>query len=198
MSHSSLSPLACVTQATSIFFQHPVHPSSSNIPFILRALESRDGQRHAWAVCTTHCLLGPSPLACAAAPVAAAILSFFISSPAMANICIHMNALSSNGKTCNLQNKGITSLNPGSFAGIPRLAAIYLEGNKIRTLPEGVFSGLKNLRTISLRNNNLVNLPATTFNGLEKLETIHLQRNNLVSLPAKIFDKLENLRKIYL
>jgi len=176
MSHSSLSPTILAQQISST-------PPSSNIPSIVGA-----GFRR-WA---------PSLLACAAAPVAAAILSFFISSPAMANICIRMDALSSNGKQCDLRGKGITSLNPGSFAGLPRLASINLKGNKIRTLPEGVFSGLKNLRTIDLGGNNLVNLPATTFNGLEKLENIYLIQNNLVSLPAAIFEGLGNLRVISL
>ena len=176
MSHSSLSPTVLAQQISST-------PPSSNIPSIVGA-----GFRR-WA---------PSPLACTVAPVAAAILSFFISSPAMANICIRMDALSSNGKECDLSAKGITSLNPGSFAGLPRLTSIDLKGNKIRTLPEGIFSGLKNLRTISLWGNNLVNLPATTFNGLEKLEEIYLMKNNLVSLPASIFEGLGNLRQIYL
>ncbi|TGG80841.1 MAG: leucine-rich repeat domain-containing protein, partial [Aphanocapsa feldmannii 288cV] len=86
------------------------------------------------------------------------------------NICERMDALSSNGKTCNLSSKKITSLNSGDFDGLSNLQKLYLNNNKLSGLPEDVFNGLSKLRNLRLSNNDLSSLPEDIFAGLSKLQ----------------------------
>ena len=113
------------------------------------------------------------------------------------NICERMDALNSNGKTCNLSSKEITSLNSGDFDGLSNLQKLYLNKNKLSSLPEDVFDGLSKLRNLRLDNNDLSSLPEDVFDGLAKLKSLNLNKNDLSSLPEDIFaglSKLQNLR----
>lgn len=117
--------------------------------------------------------------------------------PAMAtNICIRNNALSIDGRVCNLRNKGITSLKPGDFKGLPRLKGIHLNYNKLNSLPSAIFNDLPNLEYIGLGYNNLVELPQDIFKGLNRLEEIDINNNQLVQIPENVFNGLQNLEII--
>ena len=114
------------------------------------------------------------------------------------NICERKNALNSNGKTCTLSSKGITSLNSGDFAGLSNLENIYLDRNELTSLPEDIFAGLSNLQYIGLSRNNLNNLPEDIFDELSNLRRLALSNNVLVNLPEDIFDGLSKLRYLAL
>ena len=112
-----------------------------------------------------------------------------------------------------LENKGITALKSGDFAGLTSLSGFDLSGNPgLTTLPEDIFSGLTSLQVIRIDNNTeninavvqvnetkgLTTLPEEIFDGLTSLETLNLIDNNLGSLPEDVFDGLTSLRHLWL
>ncbi|HBP53029.1 MAG TPA: leucine-rich repeat domain-containing protein [Synechococcus sp. UBA8638] len=79
------------------------------------------------------------------------------------------------GQICDRSNKGITSLSPGDFDGLPNLVTILLERNALTSLPESVFDGLSNVREIRVNRNNLTSPPEGIlgiFDGLSNLAII--------------------------
>jgi len=104
------------------------------------------------------------------------------------------------GQVCNLRNKGITSLKPGDFDGLPNLVSLFLNKNALTTLPEGIFDGLSELRDVNLRNSSLTTLPEDIFDGLSNLEWIllagSLARGKLTTLPSGLFDGLSSIEHI--
>ena len=96
-----------------------------------------------------------------------------------------------------LQDKGITSLQSGDFAGLTGLETLVLQRNSSLTeLPSGVFSDLTAMEDLSLGDNSLTSLPDGVFSGLTALEGIDLQDNELTSLPDGVFSGLATLRDI--
>ncbi|TGG93091.1 MAG: hypothetical protein ERJ67_04885, partial [Aphanocapsa feldmannii 277cV] len=134
-----------------------------------------------------------------AAPTLAALLILSPSAHSQTqNICERLNALSSNGKTCNLSSKGITSLSSGDFDGLSNLRFLHLYNNNLSSLPEDIFAGLSKLNTLWLYSNELSSLPENIFAGLSKLRVLYLHKNELSSLPENIFDELSGLKRLYL
>ena len=97
-----------------------------------------------------------------------------------------------------MEDKSITSLKAGDFAGLTAVTVIGLESNRVTSLPETVFSGLTALETLSLEDNFLSLLPAEVFSGLTALETLRLNDNVLSSLPAEVFSGLTALETLSL
>ena len=117
-----------------------------------------------------------------------------------------------------LDDKGISSLKSGDFAGLTGLTVLRLVGNELSSLPVGVFSGLGRLKSLDLRHNpfaklswsdfanlplleildlsntQLTELPSGAILGLESLESLRLGSNLLTSLPSGAFSGLPNLR----
>ena len=142
-----------------------------------------------------------SPLSGIVAPLATLLfLSCAVGPrPAMAtNICIRNNALSSDGRVCDLERKGITNLKPSDFKGLTRLKTIYLNYNKLESLPSGIFNDLPSLERLGLDGNNLIELPQDIFKGLNSLEAVGIGKNQLVQIPENVFNGLQNLEEIYL
>ena len=141
---------------------------------------------------------GKNATAATATPLAALSISSSSGHSQTQNICERLDALSSNGKTCNLSSKGITSLSSDDFDSLSNLQTLYLNKNDLSNLPEDIFAGLSNLRTLYLNKNDLSSLPEDIFAGLSNLRTLYLNKNDLTSLPEDIFAGLSNLRALYL
>ena len=69
--------------------------------------------------------------------------------------------------TLSLNNKGITSLQSGDFAGLTGLGILYLHNNQLTTLPADIFAGLPALTHLWLQFNPSLSLPAGIFAGLQ-------------------------------
>ena len=97
-----------------------------------------------------------------------------------------------------LEDKRITSLKLGDFAGLSSLQILSLYNNSLENLPAGVFAGLSSLAILDLHNNSLENLPAGVFAGLSSLGQLWLNNNDLTNLPPNIFAGLSSLRLLSL
>ena len=92
-----------------------------------------------------------------------------------------------------LEDRGITSLKAGDFAGLSGLTEIWLDHNQLTGLSADLFDGLAALWFLDLSNNRLTGLSAGAFNGLPALEYLVLGANPLNALPADVFDGLAAL-----
>ena len=98
-----------------------------------------------------------------------------------------------------IENKGITSLKAGDFAGLTAVETLDAFGNpSLTTLPSGVFAGLTAVLDINLKENGLETLPADVFSGLPTLAIVNLRDNELATLPAGLFSGLAALEQLYL
>ena len=77
-----------------------------------------------------------------------------------------------------LNNKNITELAAGDFAGLTGLERLFLNGNMLSTLPAGVFAPLTKLDSLNLDSNVLITLPADLFSGLTNLVYLYLNNND--------------------
>lgn len=96
--------------------------------------------------------------------------------------------------------RGLTSLKPDDFDGLPGLEELNLDHNQLTTLPEGVFDGLVRLRVLDLSHNQLTTLPEGVFDRLVRLRLLDLSFNHLVGLraDAPLFAKLTVLNALNL
>ena len=83
------------------------------------------------------------------------------------------------GQVCNLRNKGITSLKPGDFDGLPNLVSLLLDKNALTSLPEDIFDGLSSLKELRIGSYDNSGLP----------------ENPVTTLPENIFDGLSEAKK---
>ena len=98
-----------------------------------------------------------------------------------------------------IENKGVTSLKAGDFAGLTAVDTLNVFGNpSLTTLPSGVFAGLTAVLEINLKENGLETLPADVFSGLPTLAIVNLRDNELATLPAGLFSGLAALEELYL
>ena len=97
-----------------------------------------------------------------------------------------------------LNDKGITALAAGDFAGLTALTRLDLNGNRLTALPTAVFDDLTALTGLSLEDNQLTGLPPTVFAGLTALTRLDLNGNGLTALPAAVFDDLTALTGLWL
>ncbi|KAG8506460.1 Vasorin [Galemys pyrenaicus] len=93
---------------------------------------------------------------------------------------------------------GITTLDAGSFAGLPGLQLLDLSQNQIASLPGGVFQPLANLSNLDLTANRLREITAETFRGLGRLERLYLGRNRIRHIQPGAFDTLGRLLELKL
>ncbi len=96
------------------------------------------------------------------------------------------------GSPLDLENRGITMLQPGDFAGLTGIIVLDLSGNQLETLPDNIFAGLTRLQTLELESNRLATLPVDVFDDLSALQGMLLNNNRLVSLDSEIFDGLDD------
>ena len=96
-----------------------------------------------------------------------------------------------------LENKGITSLRSGDFAGLAGLSRLHLYGNRLTGLPSDVFSELSSLQVLLMSYNRLESLPADVFSGLTSLQELNFSHNELTSLPSGLFSGLPSLTWLY-
>ena len=92
-----------------------------------------------------------------------------------------------------LDDRGISVLKAGDFAGLSALELLELGGNQLDTLRSDVFDGLPKLWFLDLSNNRLSSLSAGAFNGLPALEHLVLGANRLSTLPEGVFGGLPEL-----
>jgi len=97
-----------------------------------------------------------------------------------------------------LQQKGISSLLGGDFAGLTSLRRLDLDSNALVTLPSGLFHGLTSLQVLDLAHNDLAALPSDLFRDLTALRTLDLSSNDLEVLPADLFHGLTALESLHL
>ena len=97
-----------------------------------------------------------------------------------------------------LDQKNISSLTAGDFAGLTALEELFLGNNGLSSLPADIFDELAALEKLEMGNNSLSALPAGVFDELTSLTKLDLAFNSLSSLPAGIFDRLGNLEILLL
>ena len=97
-----------------------------------------------------------------------------------------------------LQNRGISTLAAGDFAGLIHLPHLWLNDNELSELPAGVFAGLTSLTGLWLNDNELSELPAGVFAGLTSLTGLWLNDNELSELPAGVFAEVTSLTDLRL
>ncbi|XP_062035783.1 vasorin [Lepus europaeus] len=93
---------------------------------------------------------------------------------------------------------GITTLDAGSFAGLPGLQLLDLSQNQIASLPGGVFQPLANLSNLDLTANRLREITNETFRGLRRLERLYLGKNRIRYIQPGAFDALDRLLELKL
>ncbi|XP_049555497.1 vasorin isoform X1 [Orcinus orca] len=93
---------------------------------------------------------------------------------------------------------GITTLDAGSFAGLPGLQLLDLSQNQIASLPGGVFQPLVNLSNLDLTANRLREITNETFRGLRRLERLYLGKNRIHHIQPGAFDALDHLLELKL
>ncbi|OWK11114.1 VASN [Cervus elaphus hippelaphus] len=93
---------------------------------------------------------------------------------------------------------GITTLDTGSFAGLPGLQLLDLSQNQIASLPGGVFQPLANLSNLDLTANRLREITNETFRGLRRLERLYLGKNRIRHIQPGAFDALNRLLELKL
>ena len=97
-----------------------------------------------------------------------------------------------------LDDKGISSLKPGDFAGLSKLTEIWLDNNQLTTLPSDLFDGLSALEILQLGGNQLDTLQSDVFDGLPALWFLDLSNNRLTRLSAGAFKGLPALERLLL
>ena len=96
-----------------------------------------------------------------------------------------------------LEQKSITGLKAGDFAGLTALTILELKRNSLGSLPANLFSGLTSLDELHLDESGLTSLPADAFSGLTALTFLTVAENSsLGSLPANLFSGLTSLRTV--
>ena len=123
--------------------------------------------------------------------------------------------------TLKLDNRSITGLATGDFAGLAQLRTLTINGNSsLVSLPNTIFAGLTNLKFLELRgtglaslpdfsslsqlisltysSNSPLSLPDNVFAGLTQLQYLHLSGSTLTSLPNTAFTELTNLKYLLL
>ena len=85
-----------------------------------------------------------------------------------------------------LNDKSITALQAGDFAGLTSLEELRLYDNQLSTLPADLFDGLTALTTLYLNGNQLTVLPDGLFDGLSSLTTLYLYGNAVDPLPLTV------------
>lgn len=93
---------------------------------------------------------------------------------------------------------GITTLDVGSFAGLPGLQLLDLSQNQITSLPGGIFRPLVNLSNLDLTANKLHEISNETFRGLRRLERLYLGKNCIRHIQPGAFDALDHLLELKL
>ena len=86
----------------------------------------------------------------------------------------------------NLENKSITSLKSGDFAGMLSLTTLDLDNNQLTSLPGSIFGGLPSLTTLHLSNNQLTNLPDGFFTGIASLSELNVSGNSVSPLQLTV------------
>ena len=97
-----------------------------------------------------------------------------------------------------LDDRGISSLKAGDFAGLRKLTEIWLDNNQVTGLPSDMFDGLPALEILQLGGNQLGTLQSDVFNGLPALWFLDLSNNHLTSLSAGAFNGLPALERLLL
>lgn len=106
---------------------------------------------------------------------------------------IHLAAIT----TLKLDNKKITSLKVGDFAGMLSLRTIFLQNNKLTSVPYNIFSGLMALTHLDLSGNKFTSVPIS-FDRLPSLRYFNLSGNRLTSLSESSFVGIPDLEQLHL
>ncbi|XP_050411578.1 leucine-rich repeats and immunoglobulin-like domains protein 2 [Patella vulgata] len=93
-----------------------------------------------------------------------------------------------------LQNNGITVLNPGDFKGLPNLKLLDLSSNDIEFINNTVFNDLQHLITLKMNYNKLTELPVFPKNS--SMQTINVNHNGIISIKPEAMASLPNLKTL--
>jgi Leucine-rich repeat (LRR) protein len=97
-----------------------------------------------------------------------------------------------------LNNKTITTIEPGAFNGLTNLELLDLNLNQITTIQSGSFEGLTNLKRLRLDYNQITTIQSGSFDGLTNLKTLELGYNQITTIQSGSFDGLTNLKTLEL
>ncbi|XP_040269639.1 immunoglobulin superfamily containing leucine-rich repeat protein 2-like [Bufo bufo] len=97
-----------------------------------------------------------------------------------------------------LSVNSISELNRTSFAGILKVASLWLTYNKITIIHPGTFQFLTSLMSLDLSHNQLNEFPWTDLSTLGDLELLNLNSNQLVTIPFGAFNNSRSLRSLQL
>ncbi len=92
-----------------------------------------------------------------------------------------------------LNDNQITSIQPGTFQGLSKLWELNLQNNRITSIQPGTFQGLSNLEELVLMNNQITSIQSGTFQGLQRLAGLWLNDNQITSIQPGTFQGLQNL-----
>ncbi len=113
--------------------------------------------------------------------------------------CTGITDLATIAGTLDLNSAGISTLQPGDFAGLTSLTFLRLSRNPLlQALPPTIFAGLTSLDDLTLGLSGLEALPPTIFAGLTELRQLNLDGNSLSTLPAGVFAGLTSLQNLRL
>ena len=113
--------------------------------------------------------------------------------------CTSITDLETIAGTLDLNSAGISTLQPGDFAGLTSLTFLRLSRNPLlQALPPTIFAGLTSLDDLTLGLSGLEALPPTIFAGLTELRQLNLDGNSLSTLPAGVFAGLTSLQNLRL
>lgn len=97
-----------------------------------------------------------------------------------------------------INDAGITSLTPESFADGENIELLDLRRNQITEIPANVFAAMENLEELSLFDNKIAKIENGAFNGLRNLKQLYLSGNQLTEISRGAFSGAENLQQLFL
>eukprot|EP00051_Salpingoeca_urceolata_P022244 m.357307 g.357307 ORF g.357307 m.357307 type:complete len:1481 (-) comp19941_c3_seq2:156-4598(-) len=93
----------------------------------------------------------------------------------------------------NARNVSLKAVEADTFAGLPRVGQLWLEGNEIGELKRGSFGSLTKLSWLFLGNSDIETVAPGAFDGLSNLEVLDLRDNSIGQLEAGVFDNMTKL-----
>lgn len=124
--------------------------------------------------------------------------------------------------TLDLSSRGITTVRPGDFTGLPNLTELYLHRNPIGAIPQQAFKDLVKLKKLDLSGAELTAVPTAirslpslqelrllsidqlarvesdAFRGLSELRTLDISQNAITTLEDGVFADLKSLNYLFL
>ena len=108
------------------------------------------------------------------------------------------SSLSDVSGTLELDDYGITSINPSVIQALTSISSLQLGANDLQSIPASAFANLPELDALGLQQNDITTIGANAFNNLPKLIELRVDSNNLGTIPANIYSNHPKLEKLWL